>query len=357
MELSKEQIKITKGVAILFMLLLHLFCVKSYEGLYTPLIFIGDVPLVYYLALFGDCCVAIYCFCSGYGLMISYEKNRKEYLRKNLIRIFRLYINFWIILFIFVVVLGFITGRSNEYPGSFETFLLTFTAISPGYNGAWWFFTTYIILVLTSPFINNIIKKHNVYGILLISFIFYFLAYIQRIKGVIVLENEVLNWVIRQLALFGTSQFPFIIGGIFAYRRIYSKIYNISERIKYKNALGILVVISMVIAHGFVESLFVAVFTGIVFICAFNIMDKPRWFNNLLDYLGNHSTNMWLIHMFFYMIYFKKLVFAPKFSFLIFLWLIILCLASSYLIKLIEKPINKALDKHLNKNNINAIAK
>ena len=40
MDISKEQIKITKGVAILFMLLLHLFCTKTYEGLFTPSIFI-----------------------------------------------------------------------------------------------------------------------------------------------------------------------------------------------------------------------------------------------------------------------------------------------------------------------------
>ncbi|MDZ4992186.1 acyltransferase family protein [Clostridium perfringens] len=339
------------------MLLLHLFCIKSYEGLYTPLIFIGEVPLVYYLALFGDCCVVIYCFCSGCGLMISYENNRQEYLRKNLIRIFKLYINFWIILFIFVVVLGFITGRSNEHPGILKTFLLTFTAISPGYNGAWWFLTTYIILVLISPFINNIIKKYNIYGVLIISFIFYFLAYIQRIKGIIMLENEMLNWAIRQLALFGTSQLPFVIGGVFAYRRIYSKIYNTAERIKYKNILGVSVIIFMIIAHGFVEGLFVAVFIGVVFICVFNIIDKPRWINKLLDYLSNHSTNMWLIHMFFYMIYFKNLVFALRYSFLIFPWLIILCLASSYIIKLIEKPINEVLDKYLNKNKINAMAK
>ena len=31
MNLTKNQIKMTKGVAILFMLLLHLFCTKSYE--------------------------------------------------------------------------------------------------------------------------------------------------------------------------------------------------------------------------------------------------------------------------------------------------------------------------------------
>ena len=53
MELTKNQIKITKGVAILFMLLIHLFCTKSYDGLYTPIIMIGNVPLIYYLDLCG----------------------------------------------------------------------------------------------------------------------------------------------------------------------------------------------------------------------------------------------------------------------------------------------------------------
>ena len=62
MELTKNQIKMTKGIAILFMLLLHLCCTKTYEDLYTPLIFIGDIPLVCYLVLFGDYCLAIYCF-------------------------------------------------------------------------------------------------------------------------------------------------------------------------------------------------------------------------------------------------------------------------------------------------------
>lgn len=72
-ELNKNQVSITKGIAILFMLLLHLFCTKNYNGLFQPIIMIGETPLIYYLALFGDCCVAIYCFCSGYGLMYSYD--------------------------------------------------------------------------------------------------------------------------------------------------------------------------------------------------------------------------------------------------------------------------------------------
>ena len=108
MDISKEQIKITKGVAILFMLLLHLFCTKTYEGLFTPSIFIGNTPLIYYFALFGDCCVAIYCFCSGYGLFLSYENNNTNYNKNNRIRILKLYINTWIVLFLLLPVIGWI---------------------------------------------------------------------------------------------------------------------------------------------------------------------------------------------------------------------------------------------------------
>lgn len=206
-------------------------------------------------------------------------------------------------------------------------------------------FTTYIILVLVSPFINKIVIKYNNILILGLSFIFYIVAYIQRIKGLIVLDNNILNWFIRQVALFGTSQLPFIIGAVFAHKKIYSKLNSMSSKIKYKNALGILIITLMIIAHGIVQTLFVAVFTGVVFICTFNLMDKPKWLNNLLSYLGNHSTNMWLIHMFFYMIYFKDLVYGVKYSFLIFSWLIVLCLASSYIVNLIYNPIIRNLNK------------
>ena len=257
----------------------------------------------------GDCCVSIYCFCSGYGLLISYKNNKKSYIKNNLIRVFKLYINFWIILFIFVVVLGQVMGQAESYTGDFKKFILTFTALDPAYNGAWWFFTTYIILVLLSPIINKIVVKYNNILVISISFIFYTIAYVQRIKGVIVLDNYILNWFIIQITLFGTSQLPFIIGSVFADKKVYSKLDNICNKIRYKNILGILIIMLMIVAHGIVQTLFVAIFTGIVFICLFNLIDKPKWINRLFNYLGDHSTNIWLIHMFFYMIYFKDLVY------------------------------------------------
>ena len=103
----------------------------------------------------------------------------------------------------------------------------------------------------------------------------------------------------------------------------------------------------MIILHGFVQTLFVAVFTGIAFIVLFNLIDKPKWLNEGLSYISKHSTNMWLTHMFFYMIYFKELVYAPKYPIFIFIWLVILCIITSYLINFIYKPIVKLLDNKL----------
>ena len=53
MDITKRDSKMLKGVVILSMLMLHLFCRR--ENLpYTPVLCIGGTPLIYYFALFGD---------------------------------------------------------------------------------------------------------------------------------------------------------------------------------------------------------------------------------------------------------------------------------------------------------------
>lgn len=111
-------------------------------------------------------------------------------------------------------------GKSNIYPGNFKTFILSFSAIDPAYNGGWWFITTYIILILMSPIINKaVIKQNNIFiiGIVLLIYLF---AYVQRIKGVINFDNEILSWIIRQAALLGTSLLPYVTGALFAHKKL-----------------------------------------------------------------------------------------------------------------------------------------
>ena len=83
-------------------------------------------------------------------------------------------------------------GRGSEYPVNLKTFLLTFTAINPSYNGAWWFLTIYIILVLLSTYINKIVIKYNTVVITGLSLIIYFTGYIQRMMVPIVTSSEVI---------------------------------------------------------------------------------------------------------------------------------------------------------------------
>ena len=53
MEFTKEESQQIKGIAIIGMVMLHLFC-RRVDLPYTPLIWIGSTPLIYYLCLLGD---------------------------------------------------------------------------------------------------------------------------------------------------------------------------------------------------------------------------------------------------------------------------------------------------------------
>lgn len=131
-----------KSIAILMMLCLHLFN-QDYNNLFKPLVFIGQQPLSYYISLFSDACVPIFAFVSGYGLYYSYINNKDAYSKKNKERTKNLYLRYCIIIILFAVILGFLLGKQG-YPGSWQKFLLNLSGMQPNYNGAWWFFTTYV---------------------------------------------------------------------------------------------------------------------------------------------------------------------------------------------------------------------
>jgi surface polysaccharide O-acyltransferase-like enzyme len=345
MEFTKNDMKIIKGVAILFMLLLHLFCRKEVNGLYDTFPIINGVPLMYYIGLFGDACVPMFCFASGYGLFVSINKEKNSIIKKNLTRIFKLLINYWIILVLFVAI-GFFAGKAEIFPGNTTKFLLNFFVLSDSYNSAWWFLQTYIILVFLAPPLFKVIMKYNSIFLVLISGFVYLVTYIQRIKHVLDLgDNPALNMAANVFVLVGTSQLPFIVGAIFAKDKLYSKVYNKISRFSLKNSICLFGILLLVIIHSLYESMIIAPITGIAFICLFNLMDKKGGVKKILNYIGNHSTNLWLTHMFFYMTIFPTLTFAPKYPILIFCWLIILCLISSHLINAIYKPIIQNIDK------------
>lgn len=344
-ELTKQDTNMTKGLAIIFMVLLHLFC--RLDNLPYECLKIGGVPLVYYIGQFADCCVVIYCFCSGYALDLLCSKfnKAKDYYNSRLKSILKFLINFWIVLVLFSIV-GLIFDKSGTIPGSVKDFLGNFFLYNLSYNGAWWFVFIYVLLVLLSRPIYQIINK--VHPLIVNMFVFgiYLVAYFQRFRNLLHFDIPVLNWLIVRLALLGTSILPFVWGMYFYKYKLFSKIrcfvYNHFKNWQVALISGFMA-LAMTVGHGIVPSLIIAPFTGILTIVLFNIVNKGKCGTAIFDFFGNHSTNIWLTHMFFYSVLFKDFIFVAKYPVLIFLLMMATTVCCSYVINLIYNPISKLI--------------
>ena len=105
--------------------------------------------------------------------------------------------------------------------------------------------------------------------------------------------------------------------------------------------ITLIIFVCMIVAHGIVPPLFVAFITATVTIVLLCICPIPKWTTDVLCYFGEHSTNIWLVHMFFYGSLFGGLAFRVKYPIPVFLLLLALSLAASYGIKWLCKPILK----------------
>lgn len=341
MKITIQQSNHLKAIAILMMLYLHLFN-RDYIGLFQPLVLIGTQPLSYYISLFCDACVPIFAFVSGYGLYYKYIQNKSAYKKDNINRVKKIYINYWIILLLFAVILGLILGKEG-YPGDPIKILLNITGLDPSYNGAWWFFTIYVFFVFTSDFwfrLIDVIKPVRYFIILLIVYLFafYFRVYKPNVFG-----NEILHWFQRQFALYFCTLFQFMLGA-FALKYDWNKrVSSIFENLKFKNLAIIFLMLGLIVFHAFVPNFIVAPITGVAFIYLFVQLDLPIILENTLDFFAKHATNMWLTHMFFYMIYFSGFVYSFHYVPLIFIVLVLLCVLSSFIINFINAFLQKYL--------------
>ncbi|MGV4415215.1 acyltransferase family protein [Chryseobacterium sp. T1] len=339
MIISLQKSNQLKSIAILMMLFLHLFN-QDYHNKFSPLLFIFDKPLTYYISLFCDACVPIFAFVSGYGLYYKYLQNRSIYSKENVKRLKKLYINYWVVLILFAVILGWIIGKDG-YPESISKFLLNLTGFYNSYNGAWWFFTIYVLFVLTSTFWFRLLKKVNPYFYVLVLLVIYVISFYFRIYDNHIFKNEILHWLHTQLALYFCTLLQFMLGAFFLEFNWNEKLSSTTQQLKFKNVFGVLAIILLIVLHGIIPNFIIAPFTGLCFIFIFLQFSLPSYLDKLLDFFAPHSTNIWLIHMFFYMIYFPVFIYSFNYPTLIFSVLLLMCLGSSYIVNFIINKITR----------------
>ena len=339
MELSNKDTKMIQGISILAMVCLHVFS-QDYQGLFSPIFFIKGIPVTFYFAQLCDFCVMGFAFCSGYGHMRLFETDSHFY-RNRLISLLKLFCSFWLIVLVFSIV-SLISGYGGSMPGSIKRLLGNLSLINLNYNGAWWYMYAYTSLVLLSPLVLRAVKRFSSVTVLITGFILYFAAYYLRF------EVNTDNWFLLRLGPIGTTLFEYLLGAVFAKAAFFSSLYKLWQSISkpWRIILSFIVFVVMLLSHTLlIRSLFVAPFTGIVIITLFHFWKKPAFIKTATRFMGTHSTNIWLTHMFFYLVLFKNLVYVAKYPLLIYAFMIVLTVFVSFLLRFIEKPVQQGVEK------------
>lgn len=342
--ISKEETKQIQGVAILAMCCLHLFCTLTPQ--FTPLISISGVPLTYFFGQAADFCVMAYCFCSGYGLMACYtacQENGKRYFRGRCKSLFHFLQNYWIILFLFAGV-ALLIGKGETWLVSPLTFLGNFATLWYSYNGAWWFVSTYLFMVLLSPLVFPLTQKYpKLVGLLSIPV--YVISYLVRFKG-----DQ--SFFIQHLTRLGMSYAELMIGAYFYKYRCMewvSKHWNRVMPARWRIPILTLLAVLVIVARRFAATLFVAPISGLFFIVSYllAVREKPL-IGKPFAYLGKHSMNIWLVHMFFYMPEYGGISYYAKYPILVLFLLLLLSILASYCVKALQSGVD-ALQKAVRK--------
>ena len=335
---SKQDSVMTKGMAILCMLMLHLFCRTGNDVLGTPVLWFNDTtPVVFWFGFFTEICVPIYSICVGYAQELLYEKNSLTW-KKNAKRVLRLMVNYWVVLILFCG-LGLIFDKSNWIPGTVGSFAKSIILLH-SYNGAWWFLNSYVLLLLIPYMISFYpLKKLGYKSGLVVCLLFQIIWYFLTKSGMTELvstENQVIFFINKELVnLIGIM--PYIWAGAFLCKgKVIEKIGNRIDMqelslVKRNKVLffswGIIFVLTNIVHK--------ATLFGIVGVCSFvifNLIIKGKVAKNIFLFLGKHSTNIWLVHMFFYMYLFRGLVTIVKYPLFMLGFMLVLCIGSSYII-------------------------
>ena len=352
-QFTKAHTQIAKGIAITLMMIHHLFRFpdRIQNGSYISILHLGNLRLEYLLGDFGNICIAMYLFLSGYGLYISSVKKDNFTLKDSMEKLIKFMINYWVVFIVFVPIGLIWFSDSARYHFNINRFMANAFTLSSSYNSEWWFVRLYIELLLLFPLIKRILKRGIVASTALV-FSFYILAIIMELIPAMIpklgfLKKNFLYGDIRNILFW---QMTFCMGCITAKFSLFSHINNwISYKsLDKKSFYSIIILAIMAVrigcSYGF-EYVGKGNPTYVDFVLApiFILMTANLVYRNkskkIFSALGAHSTNMWLTHTFFCYYYFQGLVFMPRLSIFIVMWLATLSLGSSIFINFVIRAL------------------
>ena len=338
--MNKETSLELKGIAILLMLLLHLFNTQERVAACTTYVmFWNHKPLVYALSRVAGFCVPIYLFVSGYGHAISLLRGRLNF-GHCLQRIRKLYVNFWLIFFIFIPIACWV--QPTAYPRGATVFLQNMIGLDFSYNKEWWFLLPYVVLALLSPFLFRAVAQKTNTGdyrigkapLLLTAAVYLLVTTCGKYLPDSLSQQPLIVLFLNTLKLL----FVFIAAAAFAFNQWFERLQAWPRR---KSHLFLVCLLALCLLRMSLGPSFLNAFFVLVCIPLYVLLSRPNWLKRFLMFFGKHSTNMWLCHTFFAYYVWGEWFYGLRYPLLIYLALVAASLGVSMLVEPVYQRITR----------------
>lgn len=341
-QFTKKQTLAVKGLAILLLLTYHLFetehLVTSMNVNYAPF----ELPDFLMFTGFGNICVAVFVFLTAYGiakgLLEAGEITAQQAYGQATKRFLRLMLNF-VILYASVNALWWykFDYRSlyGEKKQGFLYMLTDATGLSmffdtPTLNMTWWYMEIAYLLIFLVPFLVWLVKKIG-YPILLLALF---------VPAMIVVQPDLERYL-----------FTAVVGVCAAYGKwpewLMSRKWNpVLQWVAAFAGFAVCVLVrqNFAVQESYVHivdafvALFLVWFAGV-------LLDSVPVLSTILEFIGKHAMNIYLVHTFFYMALWQKYIYQFKYAGLILLVLLAVCLIYSIVLEGLKKGVQFLIKK------------
>lgn len=331
--ISKSQAGMLQAVAVLLMVWHHLFAFPERIAVPSVLVLDRFYSVETFLAYFGRICVAVFAFVSGYGMrkkIVSAKQGQgiiKNY-RTVLLQLLNFFCRYWMVLFVFVPIgLGM-----KVYSLKPVEFLKSLVGLNTGYNGEWWYVSFYMGFLLLFPiltFLFDVVKKH-------VSWLLHLLV-AGTVVALFLFTQKIPHYQFLSVLMCFVLGMYFVDSPIFEWlEKCFCKVALLKIPV---GLLGIGAVFALRL-KGLPDYILVAPFVfSVVLILKTKLVTKCL--GPLLKFVGKYSTYIWLTHTFFGYYLFQNITFAPKYSWLVFLWCMLLSLGTGMVLEKLRILIGK----------------
>jgi len=346
--LSKDDTKVMKCIAIVCMLMHHLWCFPlrlagaPLENLFT----IFGISATIYIGFFGKICVSMFFFFGGYGVYKSYCGKKYDLVGK----LKNLYFAYWKV-FLIVIPIGFlffanqgaycqeqfIYTRFSNF--SAREFISNFIGFTSTYDREWWFLSSYAIALITFPLIRFVIDKFsariNLFLMLIVS-----LLVINVFPGIarnpnlgVLANNFIYLKFFCQIAPYATC---FWMGAVVARNGLFDRLNDAMKAHNLLNpAFDVLTWVAIIfLRQSELGDVFDIFYIPMLTVTGLDLINRIKLVRKGFILVGRQSTNMWLTHTVFiyYIGVLSKVITAPRYAILSLLLLILVTFVSSYII-------------------------